>query len=107
MSEYRINVTVSQHGHDPDNGVAFLDGFMETHPEVGPSVSQNTADGTLSVTFALDAEEPNEAFEQAWPVFRDGANASGLEATEILSVNVSRVPVEEFETADAPEPVSA
>jgi hypothetical protein len=59
------------------------------------------------VTFALDAEDPNEAFELARPVFQAGAMASGLKPTEILSVNVSRVPVEEFETADEPEPVPA
>lgn len=107
MPEHRIQVTISEHGHDPNNGVTWLDAFMETHPEVGPSVSQNTVTGTLSVTFSLEAPDANEAFDLARPIFMEGARASGLEPTQIVNVEVSLVPTEEYEDTEEREPVPA
>lgn len=107
MPEHRIHITVSEHGYDLENGERFLKGFTETHPEVGPSVSQNTADGTLSVTLSLDAEDANEAFELSRPIFVDGAYASGLDVTQIVGVEVSLVPAEEYDPEQRPEPVPA
>lgn len=105
MPEYRIHVTLAEHGHDPENGVAFLEGFMKMHPEVGPSVSQNTEDGTLSVTFSLDAEDTNEAFELARPIFASGAAASELEFRPVVNLEISLVP--EHEIVEEPEPALA
>ena len=107
MSEYRLTVTVADHGHDLENGERFLDGFMEAHPEVGPSVSQNTETGTLSVTFSVDAEDPDAAYEQSKTIFPEGANASGLPPTHIVKVELELVEDAELAEDDEREPVLA
>jgi hypothetical protein len=89
LTDYRIGITVAEHGYDLENGERFLDGFEEAHPEVGPSVSQNTADGTLRVTFSFDAEDAKDALAKAIDIFSEGAIASGLPATEILAYEIS------------------
>jgi hypothetical protein len=100
LPEHRIHVTIPEYGYDLDNGDRFVDAFMRTHPEIGPSVSQNIVTGTLSVTFSLDAEDANEAFHLARRAFEDGASATGLEPTKMVAVEVSLVPAEEFEDVE-------
>ena len=57
------------------------------------------------VTFSLDAEDANEAFDLARPIFTDGANASRLPVTKVVNVEVSLVPADEY--ADKPHAVPA
>lgn len=88
MTEHRITITQAEHGFDPENGERFLAGFLEAHPETGPVVSQDTRAGTISVTFSVDAED----FDQAWEIARDiwgrvGAHPSFLGRT--LSTSMS------------------
>src|SRR4051812_33601023 len=71
MPEYRLTITVSEHGSAPENGERFLNGFMREHPEVGPSVAQNVATGTLSVTFIVDASGGKDAMERGLKIFCD------------------------------------
>lgn len=80
--------------------------FMSTFPEGGPSVAQNVATGTLTMTFAFDAEDAKDAVERGVEVFVEGANATGLPATEVLAVEAAIVTAEASGVAP-PEPVPA
>ena len=107
MTEIRLTVTVADHGYDLENGERFLDGFMQAHPEVGPSVSQNTQNGTLRVTFSLEAEDVNAALESSRRIFMEGAEATGLAPSEVLRVEAERVSDDELAEDDAREAVPA
>jgi hypothetical protein len=105
--EVRVSFTVAKYGRDPDNGERFMEAFMEAFPEGGPSISQNFEDGTLTVTFAFDAEDARHAVEQAIAIFNTGANNTGLPPTDVLDVEASVVPAEQPEDTPALEPVPA
>ena len=104
--EVRVSFTISEYGSDPQNGERFMDAFMQVFAEGGPSVLQNTEAGTLTITFALDANDAKAALGRAGRVFAEGANATGLPPTEVLEVEAAVVRVAE---ADSParEPVPA
>ncbi len=89
--EFELTVTVSNHGHDLENGERFAQGFTDTHPEVGAIVEQNVETGLLAVTFWFEAEDCPEAAERGAQIFQEGATASGLEASEFVGANVSVV----------------
>lgn len=94
MMGLRVRVTVAEHGTDPDNGERFLEGFLAMHPDTNPVVSQNTAEGTLTVSFTVEAEDAFAAGPVGGQIFAEGANASGLPVTEVLDVTVTHVEVE-------------
>lgn len=89
--EVRLRFTIAEHGYEPENGERFMAGFMTVCPEGGPSVTQNTKDGTLTITFAFDAADAKEAIAKGIDIFTEGANASGLPATDVLDVEASVV----------------
>jgi hypothetical protein len=107
LHEFIIHITVAEHGRDWENGERWLDGFMEAHPETGPSVSQDIETGTLSVTFGIEADDAENAFDVARPIFGSGAAASGLDPSEILNIEVSLVQPDECEAPDLREPIPA
>ena len=100
--EVRVSFTIAEHGRDPDNGERFMEAFMERFPEGGPSVSQNFEHGTLSVTFALDADDAKEAVERSVEIFVEAANATGLPATKVLDIDASVVEAETGEREPVP-----
>ncbi len=106
MRDFRLNITISEYGGDPGNGEIFMAAFDRTHPEVGPVVSQNLRTGELTITFSLDAEDANDAFERGRPIFTEGAEATGLDPSEVIDVHVERV-VPNAEYVDEPELVTA
>lgn len=95
--EIRFQFTIAGHGLDPDNGERYMDAFMTTFAEGGPSVSQNLRDGTLTITFALEAEGVNEAVSRAVEVFEQGVAASDLPRAPVLDVEGSLVSASEAE----------
>jgi len=98
--EYRITVTLAEHGRPgiaEDNAEVLLSAFEKAHPEVGPSVSANFRQETLSVLFSLDAEDANQAFERGRPIFAAGLRASGLRPTPVTRIEIEAVPADEFE----------
>lgn len=105
--EYQLTFEVSQHGHDPENGERFLSAFMEMHPETGPAVMQNTETGTLTVMFSFVAEDFNDVAHRATAIFADGAAATGLPVTEVISAHIDLVRDSETETVEDREPVLA
>jgi hypothetical protein len=94
--EFRVTVTVSQHGHDLENGERFLEGFVATHPETGPVVDQNTETGHLSITYSFEAEDFAEAARLGSDIFLEGATASGLQASDFVGAHIGPVPADEL-----------
>ena len=87
--EFRVTVTIAEHGHDPENGLRFLKGFRETHPETGPVVDQNVETGRLAVTYSFDANDLLDAMSIGPRIFVEGATASGLPATALTDFAVA------------------
>lgn len=100
MNDFRLNITVTEYGFDPENGERFLEAFQRTHPEVGPVVSQNLATGELTITFSLQADDANDAFDRGRPIFTEGANATGLSETAVTDVHVEHIDADELEAAE-------
>jgi hypothetical protein len=89
--EYRVRITMSGHGTADEAAEAFLDGLLKTNPECGPVVSQNSAEDTISVLVGLRAKDEENAVHLAAEVWAEGGIASGLEAGDIVRVEVERV----------------
>jgi hypothetical protein len=107
MPEHRIQITVSEHGFDLDNGDKLMETFMATAPEVGPSVSQNTETGTLSMTFSLDADDAKGAVETAVQIFTKVMATARFPVTKVLSIESFVVPDDEEVPTEDREPVLA
>lgn len=105
--EFQVTVTIADHGADANNGLRFLTGFWETHPEVGAVVDQNTETAELSITFVFEASDLLEAGKK-WPgVFVEGAKASGLPATKLKKLAMAADVVKvnpSSPTSHVPEP---
>ena len=91
MTTYRLRITLDSYGDCEEYAEQFLEGFAASHPEVGPVVSQNVLEGTLTVVFSLEATDDEDAVGKARPIFLEGAKASGLTPRPIAELNVSRV----------------
>jgi hypothetical protein len=94
MSEYRLTVTMAEHGWRPDaedNGERLLDAFVQVHPEVGPVVAGDMRVGTLDVTFSLDAADAEEALDLGRKIYAEGLLASGLRPTPVVGIHVEVV----------------
>jgi hypothetical protein len=94
-SEHRITITMAGYGSDEDAAEAFLEGFLSTHPEVGPVVSQSIKEDTIAVTFSLQAGSQDHALKLGNVVWVDGGAASGLEPTHVIRAEIE--PVEDCE----------
>ncbi len=83
-----------------------LEGFLATHPEAAPVVSQNTEDGTLTIAFTLDAPDGDvhEALSRCEAIALDGLRASKLRATKIAAVHAVALEADEVEPATELQP---
>jgi len=104
MDCFRLRLSISDLGRDPENGERLLDAFMETHPEVGPVVSQNVRTGRLVVTIAVEGTDITEALGKGVPMFVDGLGASKLAPPDLLDVSASVIPADELEETGALQP---
>lgn len=100
MSEWTINIE-SEPGltSSPDDLDRFDDKLRERPSALGVSSSMNTARGTLSATFAVDAPDAQAAVDAAVPLFLVALNDAGFEAGTVARVNA--------EPADDREPAFA
>jgi hypothetical protein len=89
--EYRVRITMTGHGAADEAAEAFLDGLLQTNPECGPVVSQDSAEDTISVIVGLRAKNEENAVHLAAEVWAEGGIASGLEPGEITRIEVERV----------------
>lgn len=87
--EHRIEITISEHGHDPESGSRLLSAFWGLNPEANAIGEQNTATGHLSVTFFLEAEDTEDAIGDALRLFVAAAKQAELRPTKILDFQAS------------------
>jgi hypothetical protein len=90
-AEYRITITMAGYGADEDAADAFLEGFLEKHPETGPVVSRNRGADTISVTFSLKASGQEHALKLGRVVWAEGGAGSGLEPTRVRRAEIEPV----------------
>jgi hypothetical protein len=93
--EYRVKITMSGYGSDEDAAEDLLEGYLQTHPDVGPVISLNSAEDTIAVTMALDAPSQQRALELAADIWAAGGEASGIRPGEVIRAEVERVSDEE------------
>lgn len=91
LTRYRFRITLAGYGNDERSAESLLDGFADTHPEVGPVVSQDVDADTLTIVFSLEAGDPNVALDLGRPIFLEGVAASQLEPVELIEINVSLI----------------
>jgi len=100
--EHRFSITFPELGSSEDVIERVLEGFLTTHPEVGPVVSANTESGELTVTWSLEADSFEDAHERSTPVFVEGMAAAGVPEVSPIRVGIEVVEVEESVEAEAP-----
>jgi hypothetical protein len=103
MGSFRLRLSISDLGREPENGERLLDAFMKTHPEAGPVVSQNVQTGRLVVTIAVDGIDITEALGEGVPIFIDGL-ASKLPPPDVLDVSAALIPADELDEARELQP---
>lgn len=91
LVEYRIAITIAEHGFSDDAADRCLDAFLSLYPDAGAVVSQNTSNGHLSVTIAVDATDPWAAVNLSATMFTTGLDTAKLPATSIIDVCVTQV----------------
>jgi hypothetical protein len=104
MDSFRLRLSISDLGRDPENGEHLLEAFMRTHPEAGPVVSPNVEIGRLVVTIAVDGIDITEALGKGVPIFVDGLGASKLVPPDVLEVSASPIPADELDEARELQP---
>lgn len=97
MNSFRLRLSISDLGRDPANGERVLEAFLETHPEVGPVVSQNVRTGRLVVTIAVDGADITKALGDGVPIFVDGLSALKLSPSDVLDISASLIPADELD----------
>jgi hypothetical protein len=104
MDCFRLRLSISDLGRDPENGERLLEAFMETHPEAGPVVSQNVRTGRVVVTIAVEGTDITEALAKGVPIFVDGLGASKLPPSDLVDINASLIPADELDETKALQP---
>ena len=99
MDSFRLQLSISDLGRDPENGERLLEAFMEVHPEAGPVVSQNARTSRLVVTIAVDGTDITEALSDGLPIFLDGLSASKLSPRDVLDISASLISADELDEA--------
>lgn len=89
--EFRITVTIADHGFSDEAAERCYDAFADLHAQHGPVVDHNSETGELSVTVSLDATDPWAAANLGSRIIGSGLEASGLERTGIIDVCVTAV----------------
>jgi hypothetical protein len=104
MDSFRLRLSISDLGRDPQNGERLLEAFMKTHPEAGPVVSQNVETGRLVVTIAVEGTDITEALGTGVPIFVDGLGASKLPPSDFVDITASVIPADELDETRTLQP---
>lgn len=97
MDSFRLRLSISDLGRDPQNGERLLEAFMKTHPEAGPVASQNVQTGRLDVTIAVEGTDITDALAKGVPIFVDGLGASKLPPSDVVDITASAIPAGELD----------
>ncbi len=94
MKNFRVTVTIAEHGFSEESADRCFDAFNELYPEAGPVVSQNIKDGTLTVTIAVEATDPWAATNLGSEILGNGLEKAQLALSPVLAVCVTAVEYE-------------
>lgn len=87
-TEYRLRITMEGYGSDPDAADAFLEGFLNAHPEAGAVISQDAAEDTITATFSLAANSEHHAVQLGVTFWIESGARSGLEPGDVVRVAI-------------------
>jgi hypothetical protein len=104
MDSFRLRLSISHLGREPENGERLLEAFTKSHPEAGPVVSQNVQTGQLVVTIAVEGTDITRALARGVPIFVDGLAASKLTPSDVLDISASVIPADELDEARELQP---
>jgi hypothetical protein len=104
--EYRLTMTIAEHGFSDEAAERCLDALLALHPETGPVVAQNTDSGHLTITIALDATDPWAATNLGAGILADSLTQAEVPVTPVLDLCVSAVDREDS-TEDVRELIKA
>lgn len=90
-AEYRVTITMSGHGSDEQAAENYLEGYLQTHPDAGPVVSQNSEEDTISVTLSVQASSQQRALDLAVDIWVAGGEKSGISPGEPVRAEVELV----------------
>ena len=96
--DHQIDITVSDHGREPDNGDRLLGGFEEVADNTDVVIEQNLESGRLTATFFIEAKSIEDAVRAGIVAFASAAAAGGLGPSRVVAVSVAACTPE-----DAPE----
>jgi hypothetical protein len=97
MACFRLRLSSSDLGRDPENGERLLEAFVNTHPEAGPVVSQNVQTGRLVATIAVEGTDITKALVKGVSIFVDGLGASKLPPSDALDISASPIAADELD----------
>lgn len=90
-AEFRLSITMAGYGTDETAAGAFLDAFLAEHPEVGPVISQDGAEDTITATFSLAATNEQHALSLGVMIWLESGAASGLEPHNVVRVEIESI----------------
>lgn len=89
MQEFTLTITIGEHGYSEEAAEKTLDAFLKLVPDAGPVVSQNLAQGTLSITIGLQATDPWAASNIGRDRLAEGLTEAGLAFTSVVDLCVT------------------
>jgi hypothetical protein len=104
--EHQIDITIAEHGRDPENGDALLGAFEATRPGIDVVIDQNVQSGQITATFFLEADSVEDAVQEGILTFATAATAAGFEPSEVTAVSVAAC-TEGADAGETPELVPA
>jgi hypothetical protein len=93
--EHQIEITVTEHGRDPEHGDQLLGAFHEIEPGADAVMDQDVNAGTLTATFIISADEVEEAVRRGFELFAAAAMQADLTPTRVLAVHGEACPTPE------------
>jgi hypothetical protein len=86
LTDQHVRISIADHGYHAENGETWLEALLDVAGEAGPTVSRDAEHGTLTMSFAVEAEDPTGAIGAAAEVFRLAADVTGLPEPVIVEV---------------------
>jgi methenyltetrahydromethanopterin cyclohydrolase len=91
MGDFRITITIAEHGFDSAAAERCIDSLDRLYAEVGPVVTQNVADGTMAITIAVTAADAWEAGKAAARIYAAALDDAQLRVTPVIDVHTTAV----------------
>ena len=104
--EHQIDITIAEHGRDPENGDALLGAFEVARPGIEVVIDQNIRTGHLTATFFIEGDTVQDAVQEGILTFATAATSAGFEPSDVIAVSAAAC-TEGADAGEAPELVPA